>query len=600
MEHRSRRSLRAPKTATGFVLILCALLMGAPVAADRPEESEVSPVRKIRPNQQKPDRDRFIVFEPSLRRIDGRDNNPYEPAMGSAFTPLNRWAPPVYDDGTAAMVEAGRPSPRMISNLVNAQVLARPNRACVSDFFWQWGQFLDHDIDLTDGTDPPEPANIAVPTGDPEFDPDATGSAEMAFNRSVYDETTGGDPATPRQQLNQITGWIDASNVYGSDPERAEALRLNDGSGRLRTSAGDLLPYNEAGLPNAGGASATLFLAGDLRANEQAGLTALHTLFVREHNRLAALIAARDPGLSGEEIYQRARFQVGVLVQVITYREFLPILLGRHALGRYRGYDPGLDARIANIFSTAAYRFGHSLIGTHLLRLDAAGREIPEGHLALRDAFFAPHRLRDEGGIEPLLRGLAGQVAQTIDVYVVDDLRNFLFGAPGAGGFDLAALNIQRGRDHGLPSYNEARLAFGLSPALDFADLTSDPAIQDRLAAAYDSVEEIDLWVGGLAEDHWRRAQVGRLFGTILKKQFGLLRDGDRFWYQNVLSAREARRMERTRLSDIIRRNTTIGRELARDVFHVRPGGDCGQRRGRDRDDDAGHGGEDRGRDGDG
>ena len=120
-----------------------------------------------------------------------------------------------------------------------------------------------------------------------------------------------------------------------------------------------------------------------------------------------------------------------------------------------------VDARIANSFSAAAFRFGHSQLSANLLRLNQAGEAIPEGHLALRDAFFAPERIVLEGGIEPVLRGLAWQQAQAVDLYVVDEVRNFLFGPPGAGGFDLSALNIQRGRDHGLPSYSEARLAHG-------------------------------------------------------------------------------------------------------------------------------------------
>ena len=120
---------------------------------------------------------------------------------------------------------------------------------------------------------------------------------------------------------------------------RAAALRTNDGTGRLLVSEGDLLPFNTPGLPNAGGTGPELFLAGDVRANEQVGLAALHTLFVREHNRLAQEMAANDPSLTGEEIYQEARRIVGALIQVITYNEFLPALLGPNALRPYRGYS---------------------------------------------------------------------------------------------------------------------------------------------------------------------------------------------------------------------------------------------------------------------
>jgi len=314
-----------------------------------------------------------------------------------------------------------------------------------------------------------------------------------------------------------------------------------------------------------------MFLAGDVRANEQAGLTALHTLFVREHNRLATEIAANEPDLSGEMIYQNARRMVVAFLQAITYREFLPALLGRKkAISRYKGYDPSVNARISSGFSTAAYRFGHSTLSTRLLRLNQHLREIPEGHLALRSAFFTPSRIINEGGIEPLLRGLAYQLHQDVDVFIVDEVRNFLFGPPGAGGFDLAALNIQRGRDHGLPGYNVARVKYGLDPVTSFEDISSDPEVVARLKAAYDDVDQIDIWVGGLAEDHHHKALVGSLFYRMIVEQFEALRDGDRFFYRNTLSRREIRQVKRTKLAHIIRRNTTINKEIRKKVFRVR------------------------------
>jgi peroxidase len=530
----------------------------------------VSPALKIAPTTKRKTKDYMRARAQSVRSIDGRGNNPHDPAMGAALTTLLRRVPPDYADGISEMAGSDRPSPRAISVAVSAQTGLMPNRQGLGDFFWQWGQFLDRDLDLVDGVSPPEPAPIEVPAGDPFFDPDATGTAEIAFNRSNYHKETGKNPEKPREQLNELTAWIDASNVYGSDPTRAAALRTNDGTGRLRTSAGDLLPFNTNGLPNGGGVDPSLFLAGDVRVNEQVGLIAMHTLFMREHNRLAGLIAAADPGASGDEIYERARRIVGAQMQVITYNEFLPVLLGRNALKRYRGYDPGVDARIANAFAAAAYRFGHSALSPVLQRLDAAGNEIEAGHLPLRDAFFTPWRIIEEGGIEPLLRGLARQVCQRVDPYVVDEVRNFLFGPPGAGGFDLPALNLQRGRDHGLPTYNDTREAMGLRRAKSFADVSSDREVQARLSAIYPDSDSIDLWIGGLAETPRRDAQVGELFFTIIKEQFEALRDGDRFWYELILSKAELREVEETRLSDIIRRNTEIDDEIPDDVFRAR------------------------------
>jgi peroxidase len=526
----------------------------------------VSPVRRI---QREPVAPENFVLDPVFRTFDGSVNNLQRPLTGSAGINLRRIVVPEYADLVSQVLEDNIPGARAISNAVSAQTDSRPNVGQYSDFLWQWGQFVDHDMDLTDGANPPEPADISVPAGDAWFDPDNTGTAVMSFNRSLYDLASGSGIDNPRQQINEVTAWIDASNVYGSDAERAMALRTLDGTGQLNTSTGNLLPFNTEQLANAGGSSDTLFLAGDVRANEQVGLTTLHTLFVREHNYQARRIAAANPALSGDQVYLRARRIVGAEMQVITYREYLPALLGGGELPPYSGYNPELDASISNLFSTGPYRYGHSALSPTLLRLDAQGNTIPQGNLALREAFFAPFRIIDEGGIEPVLRGLANQVCQGIDLYIIDDVRNFLFGNPGEGGFDLAALNIQRGRDHGLPSYNTVRVALGLPVAIYFSDISSNPEVSQRLASVYQNVDDVDVWVGGLAEDPLPDALVGELIFQVIRGQFLALRDGDRFWYQRTLNNQEIRMVENLRLSDIIRRNTSIGNELPDNVFRI-------------------------------
>ena len=498
------------------------------------------------------------------RTLDGTGNNSADPLQGAAVTPLLRLLAPDYGDALSTLAGQHRPSARVISNLVftqsNEESDEKPNTRGATDFLWQWGQFLDHDMDLTDGVDPAEPAPIDIPVDDLHFYPGTT----MRFNRSVYDTTVAADQ--PRQQLNEITAWIDASNVYGVDEVRLAALR-ETGSAGLKTSAGDLLPFNTEGLTNAGGDGDNLFLAGDVRANEQAGLLAMHTLFVREHNRQVERLRGRHPDWSDDQLFEEARRRVAALMQVVTYREFLPALLGPGALPPYNGYSPDVTAGIRNVFSAAAYRFGHSALSPTLMRLNADGSEFDGGHLALRDAFFNPALLAESGSLEALLRGLATQVCGRVDTYVIDDVRNFLFGAPPSAGFDLVSLNIQRGRDHGLPSYNEARRQLGLVPAASFSDFSSSQEVVDRLATAYLSVEDVDLWVGGLAEDHHGDSHLGETFTRILVMQFTALRDGDRFWYQREFSGEALRRLENTRLSDIIRRNTEINRELQDNVF---------------------------------
>jgi peroxidase len=532
-----------------------------------PADNLISPARRIQrdvrpPREPNPGDDRF-------RTLDGSGNNRSVPEMGAAHSPLIRLVEHDYGDGISTLAGAHRVSARTISNAVSAQPEDLPNEHQASDYVWQWGQFIDHDIDLTDGVDPAEPAYISIPTGDPFFDPAGSGEQSMAFNRSLYDTDSGTATDNPRQQINEITAWMDGSQVYGSDSTRAAALRTLDGSGRLKESAGRLLPFNTEGLANAGGSSEELFLAGDVRANEQLGLTVMHTLFVREHNWQADRIRRNNPQLAGEEVYQRARQWVIAELQAITYQEYLPTLLGRGALPAYQGYNDRIHAGIANLFSAAVFRYGHSALSPQLLRLDRQGEAIQAGHLPLRNAFFAPDRLSTEGGIEPILRGLAKQVCQQVDNYLIDDVRNFLFGAPGSGGFDLASLNIQRGRDHGLPAYNVVREAYGLDRKNSFAEVTSDPEKQAALAAVYDSVDDIDLWVGGLTEDTVPGALVGELIRTVLAEQFAALRDGDRYWFEHHLDQQQIEEIRRTRLSDIIRRNSRIDNEIQNNVFVV-------------------------------
>lgn len=539
---------------------------GGDAAARRSPNNPLVSLRELqqrRRPQPGPDRG-AATFPRELRSIDGSHNNSANPTWGSVGVPFLRRVAADYSDGASAPAAADQASARVISNRVAAQTESVANQAGVSDFLWQWGQFLDHDLDLTPETEPAEAFDIAVPSGDGWFDPEGTGERAIHLLRSLYEDVDG-----VRQQVNAITAFIDGSNVYGSDRERADALRAFDGEGNLATSDGDLLPFNDAGLPNAAiGDPASFFLAGDFRANEQVGLTAMHTLFVREHNFWAERVRRAFPEMDGEGVYQYAKAIVTAELQAITYNEFLPVLLGPGALPRYEGYRRRVNAGISNVFATAAYRFGHSMLSPRLLRLDAEGDEIAAGHLSLAEAFFNPEALQDFG-LEPILRGLATQRAQEIDNLVVDEVRNFLFGPPGAGGFDLAALNIQRGRDHGLPGFNQIRRELGLRPYRRFSQIHPDPEVAARLRSAYATVEDIDAWVGGLAEAHAEGALVGPTWKAVLADQFRRLRDGDRFWYQSYLPRFLVEMVEEQSLARIIRRNTEIGAELSDNPFRV-------------------------------
>lgn len=510
-------------------------------------------------------------FPDDLRTIDGVGNNLANPEWGAAGVHLLRDVAADYADGVGAPSGADRPSARVVSNAVHDQGGASiPNPQGLSDYLWQWGQFLDHDITETPIPAPGDAFDILVPAGDPFFDnPETPESETIPLDRSEG-ELVGG----VREQFNNITAFVDASNVYGSEHDRADELRTLDGTGRLKVSAGDLMPYNVNNFPNAMSNDASFFLGGDVRANEQAALAAMHTLFVREHNRLAGIIASEEPGLTGDEIYETARAIVAAEMQVITYKEWLPALLGEGRLPEYTGYDPDLDPGITNVFATAAFRVGHTMLSSEILRLNADGSVADEGNLDLAAAFFDPSQLADHG-IDSIMLGLSAQLAQKIDNFVVGDVRNFLFGQPGNGGFDLASLNLQRGRDHGLAGYNDIREHFGLGRVSTFEEIGADQDVADRLRDAYgqtegaDNVDRVDAWTGMLAEAPLPGSTVGETLDAVIVDQFVRLRDGDRFWYETYLPPELVDLVESLTLGDIIRLNTGIRNEMGRDVFRA-------------------------------
>ena len=481
----------------------------------------------------------------SAAAIDGTGNNIAHPEWGSTEEAMLRLAEAEYADAISAVGGEDRPSARLISNEVsdsggNDEISKR----LMSAMTYAWGQFIDHDMTLTSSAEN-EKMSIAVPKGDPSFDPTGTGTKTIDTMRSAFDESTGTDAENPRQQVNLITSFMDASMVYGSDAETVASLRTFTG-GLMKTSEGNLLPVGDDGQ----------FQAGDVRANENPGLISLQTLFVREHNLQASRIASSNAKLTDEQIYQQARSIVAAEIQAITYNEWLPSLLGRGALEKYDGYDSSVNPGISNEFATAAFRFGHSLLGDDVGVLDDNGLPVRD-EVSLAEAFFNTSLLK-ENGIDSALKYLASDPSMEVDTEVVEGVRNFLFGPPGAGGLDLASLNIQRGRDHGLADYNDTREAVGLSRVTSFAEITSDKALQTKLASLYGSVDDIDLWVGGLAEDHVRGSSMGETFQTIIVDQFERLRDGDRFWYQNQFSGRQLEQLQKTSLSDVIERNTDL------------------------------------------
>lgn len=491
---------------------------------------------------------------PLYRSIDGTGNNLARPGVNVTGADYTRIGAAHFSDGISAL-RTDLPNPRTISNLVVAGNGAVPNAEGLSGMMYAWGQFLDHDINLTNSDDVTH-IDITVPAGDPTL------NGSIPMTRAVIDPSTGvaGKPATA---TNNVTGWVDGSMVYGSDATTAASLRGT--GGHLLTSSGNNLPIVNG-----------TFAAGDIRVQENPDLTALQTLFVREHNRQVDLLTAAHPDWTSDQLYNQARAIVTAEIERITYNEFLPHLLGRNAIAPYQGYKPNADARISEEFAGAAYRLGHSIVSANLEKTDEQGTVIGTA-VTLKDAFFQDTAdFIADSGADGLLRHLTNDASNALDVHIVDDLRNFLFG-PSAG-LDLASLNLQRGRDLGLGTLNETRAALGLKQYTTFSQITSDATVAAALQAAYGDVNKVELWIGGLAEDHVQGAMVGQTFDVIIAKQFRDLRDGDRFWYQiQGFDPATLRQIETTTLSSVILANTDT-RHIQRDafVFYERRAGTSG------------------------
>jgi peroxidase len=424
-----------------------------------------------------------------------------------------------------------RPNARSLSNALSKQTTSAPSARGLSNFIMGWAQFLDHDMSLsTSSKGAATNGSAPIPIVDAN---DPFGQTPIAFTRSNF--VTNGD----REQINEVTSWIDGSQIYGSDVNRAKALRTNNGLGaKLLTSANNLLPYNTMGLSNQNNGplpAAQLFAAGDVRANENTLLTALQTVFVREHNRLVDVIAAQKPSYTAEQQYQLARKLVGAQLQAITYKEFLPALMGSSApTVQAYAYDPSQDGSITNSFSHAAFRFGHSVVGDSLQLANNNGQSA--GSLAFANSFFNPSLItNDPSLIDKALMGASLQTSQEIDLLIADSVRNVMFGPPGsgAGGTDLMAVDIQRGRDHGIVDYSELRVAYNLSAVTSFSQIPTTAATRTKLQNLYGNanINQVDAIVGAVAETHLPGSSLGPLMTEIIKNQFIRSRDGDRFFY---------------------------------------------------------------------
>lgn len=599
-----------------------------------------------------------------IQSLDGSNNNPRHPTWGMAQTIYPRKGPAHYADGLSQPFDG--PNPRYISNrIVNDtnQNLYTPRD--VSQWAFVWGQFVDHTIAQRLGrrlvTDPGEPFNIPVNAADPmESFPNTLGM--IPVDRSRPAEGTG--VTNPREQINTLSSYLDGEAVYGNEAARLAWLReganlfmVNNYLPR-RDSRGD--PASAPNMVAGGRLFATpekAAVAGDPRANENPALLATQTLMAREHNRLVSLL---PNWLSQEDKFQIARAVLIAEQQYITYTEFLPALGVK--LPRYTGYKPRLQPDVTNEFATVGYR-AHSQIRAEFKieaeigrysqsTLDALAANgvivTPKSdHVELliplgEDAFFNPDLL-ELLQLGPMLQGIGLKPQAKNDEQVGNLLRSFPFQIPIppnptcstdpslppciVGFNDLVATDIARGRDHGMPTYNQLRVAYGLPPVTSFRQITgeatesfpSDPlltpgdeindpdsldftALYDakgrpttpeadnatsgvrrtslaaRLKAIYGTVDNVDAFVGMIAEKHKSGTEFGETQLAIWKHQFTALRDGDRFFYANDPLLRFVRVVfgidYRKNLGDLIALNTDIPREsMGRNVFFAHDAG---------------------------
>ena len=553
------------------------------------------------------------------RTVDGSCNNKFNPLYGMSRTPMQRILRPAYERGFLPRAKTNGdqlPSARLISNKVF--IKADPeNRRDISTLFMQMGQFLDHDI--THGPAPgreccekdQEGRHWVFPSDPFNSDPDNCFPIEVPSNDSFWSsqgrtcmEFSRTDAAPPipscetgrREQMNAITHWPDASNIYGSTEKESREVRDSIDRTLLKATKRGRFGLTRQLLPQCSDASSNTieackesceertrgcYYAGDFRVNEQPGLSTMHTIWVREHNRIAGELGSMNTHWDGEKVFQETRRIVIAQWQHIIYNEWLPVLLGAEYMKTFnllptsdsytQDYDPRMDPRINNEFAAAAFRFGHSMIPSHLPARNAAGRDT-HSH-SLKNVFNEPSLLQSAGFIEDMLRGQAFEDAPAWDPAFNEDVMNHLFEEGNNGGLDLTALNIQRGRDHGIPGYNRYRqiCASGNYRAVDdFDGLSSDGYLSSddirKLRDAYDDVEDIDLFVAGVLEKTHSDSLVGPIFKCIIGDQFIRFKRGDRFWYENGqdpqtrFSRNQLRAIKRSSMARILCDNTDLSK----------------------------------------
>jgi Ca2+-binding RTX toxin-like protein len=375
---------------------------------------------------------------------------------------------------------------------------------------------------------------------------------------------------------------VDPSNLFGAtDPLLAVgAIRTNHAF--LADIAHNAVPTGLAdgditiGLENPGNEPGVYdnelldahFVAGDGRANENIGLTAVHHVFHAEHNRLAehtkvTVLETRDLAFinewlavditqselnslpatlptdaaalktlldsfawDGERLFQAAKFGTEMQYQHLVFEEFArKVQPNINVFLVPDGFDTMMDPTIFAEFAHVVYRFGHSMLTESIDQFDPS---FNPNHISLIQGFLNPTAFTSPDGVDDgiaagaIIRGMTRQVGNEIDEFVTSALRNNLLGLP----LDLATINLARGRDVGMPSLNEARRTFFdmtnqdalLTPYtswIDFAGNLKHEASIINFVAAYGTHS---LIAGETTAEGKRDAAMTLIFGTPFGK----------------------------------------------------------------------------------
>ncbi|NXX85670.1 DUOX2 oxidase, partial [Urocolius indicus] len=508
-----------------------------------------------------------------VQRYDGWYNNLLHHSRCSVGARLLRLLPANYADGVyQALQEPHVPNARLLSNMVARGPSGLPSRRNTTVLAVFFGFHVLLDILGTEKPGcPAEFLNIHIPPGDLVFDPEGTGEVVLPFQRIQWATGTGQSPNSPREQTNEVTGWLDGSSIYGPSHSWSDALRSFSG-GQLASGPSERLPRQTDGRipmwkaldPSTGqGGPQRIYDLGTAFGNANRFLQAESIAWFRYHNHLATALAQAHPTWSDEDLFQHARKWVIATFQSIVLYEWLPTLLGTQ-VPEYKGYLQHLDPSLSPEFMASVEQFLATMVppGVYMRAPKCQFQTMPGPSgsfpaVRLCNSYWSRESIglqqAEDVDVDNFLLGMSSQIAEKEDNIVVEDLQDYWYGPLKYSRTDYVASQLQRGRDLGLPTYNQARERFGLEPLQNWSDF--GPHLQqqvlEKVAAMYaNNTDGLELLPGGMLEAD------SSLFSAIILDQFVRLRDGDRFWFENIknglFTAEEIRKICNTTFHDVL------------------------------------------------